>query len=247
MSPKSSVRRGALEELQPEGLTDHADATWQERKRSDFRVVVLEAVIDCLAEHGYAKTTTELVAAKARVPRGTMLHWFPNRLALIEATIDYAFFRRMENFLDKLAELTEEERVTLNLGIQVSWRQYFTKEYRAYLELHIAARTDPELRVVFFPRAKRYDAVWRREVARAMPEWSKDMETLDRAGEFVRATLEGLALNSDVWDDTGHQETLIAFVSKLALAIREKELTFPKKARQRAVRSRPAPKRRAKP
>lgn len=224
-----------LAELQPEGLASD-DASWQERKRSDFRIAVLEAVIDCLAEHGYSATTTELVAAKARVSRGTMLHRFPTRQSLIEAATEYAFFRRMQNFLNGVHALSEEERVNQNLGIHVSWRQYFTREYRAHLELHIAAKTDAELRRVFIPRAKLYDQIWRREVAKAFPEWGKDTELLDRTCEFVRATLEGVALNSDIWDDPDHLETLVQFVADTALALRDKKLKFRRKPRAKAAK-----------
>jgi AcrR family transcriptional regulator len=226
--------KSALNELEPEGLAP-ADESWQERKRSEFRIVVLEAVITCLAESGYAKTTTELIAAEARVSRGTMLHRFPTRQALIEAAIEYAFFKRMQNLVAALNALTEEERVQQNLGIVRSWEQYSTTAYRAYLELHIAAKTDGDLRKIFVPRAKLYDRIWRREIFRVFPEWSKDKETLERCSEFVRAALEGLALNSDVWDDPEHQQLIIQLVADTAIALRDKSLKL-----RKPLKSRPA-------
>jgi AcrR family transcriptional regulator len=229
--------KSALNELEPEGLAP-ADESWQERKRSEFRIAVLEAVITCLAENGYANTTTELVAAKARVSRGTMLHRFPTRQALIEAAIEYAFFKRMQNLLTALNALTEEERVRQNLGIARSWEQYSTIAYRAYLELHIAAKTDAELRRVFIPRAKLYDRIWRREIFKMFPEWSKDKETLDRCSEFVRGALEGLALNSDVWDDPEHLQIVIQLVSDTAIALRDKTLKFRKPAKVKSLKAR---------
>ena len=227
--------KSALTELEPEGLVP-ADESWQERKRSEFRVVVLEAVITCLAESGYAKTTTELIAAKARVSRGTMLHRFPTRQALIEAAIEYAFFKRMQNLVSALNALTEDERVQQNLGIVRSWEQYSTTAYRAYLELHIASKTDADLRKIFVPRAKLYDRIWRREIFRVFPEWSKDKETLDRCSEFVRAALEGLALNSDVWDDPEHQELIIQLVADTAIALRDKSLKLRKPTKSRLAK-----------
>lgn len=227
----------ALAELEPEGLTP-ADESWQERKRSEFRVTVLEAVITCLAEDGYANTTTERVAARARVSRGTMLHRFPSRQALIEAAIEYAFFKRMQNFIADLNTLSEEERVLQNLGVMRSWEQYFSTAYRAYLELHIAAKTDEGLRKVFLPRAKLYDRIWRREVFRVFPEWSKDKETLDRCSEFVRAALEGLALNSDIWDDPDQLQVIVQLVSDTAIALRDKTLKLRKPAKVKPAKAR---------
>ncbi len=157
-----------------------------------------------------------------------MLHRFPTRQNLIEAAIEYAFFKRMKNFLAAIHSLTDEERIQQNLGISVSWRHYLTTEYRAYLELHMAARTDEELRKVFIPRAKLYDRIWRREVTRAFPEWAKDGDLLDRTCEFVRAALEGLALNTDIWSDPQNFETVVQFVSDTAIALRDKKLRFRK-------------------
>ena len=219
--------KSVFDELEPEGIAP-ADESWQERKRSEFRIAVLEAAITCLAESGYAKTTTELIAAKARVSRGTMLHRFPTRQALIEAAMEYAFFKRMQNLVTALNALTEDERVQQNLGIVRSWEQYSSSSYRAYLELHIASKTDEDLRRVFIPRAKLYDRIWRREIFRFFPEWSKDKETLDRCSEFVRAALEGLALNSDVWDDPEHLQTVIQLVADTAIALRDKSLKLRK-------------------
>ena len=89
-------------------------------------------------------------------------------------------------------------------------------------------RSDEELRRVFIPRAKLYDRIWRREIFRFFPEWSKDRETLDRCSEFVRAALEGLALNSDVWDDPEHLQTVIQLVADTAIALRDKSLKLRK-------------------
>ena len=142
--------------------------------------------------------------------------------------MEYAFFKRMQNLVTALSALTEDERVQQNLGIVRSWEQYSSSSYRAYLELHIASKTAEDLRRVFIPRAKLYDRIWRREIFRFFPEWSKDKETLDRCSEFVRAALEGLALNSDVWDDPEHLQTVIQLVADTAIALRDKSLKLRK-------------------
>ncbi len=154
-----------------------------------------------------------------------MLHRFPTRRALIEAAIEYAFFRRMQNVLAEVKKLTDDQRINQGLGIRIIWGQYATREYRAYLELHVAAKTDPDLREAFVPRAKLYDEIWRREVGGAFPEWvATGSETLDRVSVFVRATLEGLALNSDVWDSPELTEPLLQLLGNVARMIRDHRL-----------------------
>ena len=65
----------ALAELEPEGLAADGNG-WQQRKSAQTRVAILEAAIDCLAKHGYARTTTQLIAQVAEISRGAMLEDF---------------------------------------------------------------------------------------------------------------------------------------------------------------------------
>jgi AcrR family transcriptional regulator len=107
-----------LAELEPEGLAPEG-AGWQQRKSSETRVVILEAAIDCLAREGYARTTTQQIAKVARVSRGAMLHHDATKQALVGAVIDYTFFRRMEQFVARISELSDEARVRDQAGIEL--------------------------------------------------------------------------------------------------------------------------------
>lgn len=215
--------QSSLMDLEPEGFA-RPDAGLQQRRSAETRIAILEATIDCLAEYGYARTTTLLVASKARASRGAMLHHYPTKQALIEATIEYSFYQRMKNYIANISTLTDEQRVYDNAGIRLSWRQYQSREYKAYLELHVAARTDAELREMFLPRARLYDRIWREEVCRAFPEWGHDIELLHRASEFTRATLEGLMLNNDIWDNQVAEDFIVELVAKTLLMLRDGKL-----------------------
>ncbi|NYH93775.1 TetR/AcrR family transcriptional regulator [Novosphingobium marinum] len=221
--PRSAA---ALSTLAPQGLP-RKDAGLQERRSAETRQVILEATIRCLARHGYSKTTTTLVASEARASRGAMLHHYPTRQALIAATIEYAFYKRMKTFIATIRSLSESDRIERNKGIFLELRSLQSEEYQAYLELHVAARTDPELRDVFFPRAKRYDAVWRDEIAKAFPEWTELGEAFPRACELTRATLEGLMLNRDIWDDPANERVVVELLSRILTMIREGRIEVP--------------------
>ena len=66
----------ALAQLEPNGL-DAEGQNWQQRKSIQTRLAILEAAIDCLQEHGFARTTTQLIAQTAGISRGAMLHTTP--------------------------------------------------------------------------------------------------------------------------------------------------------------------------
>lgn len=195
------VRR-LMAHFEPAGLGAEGPG-WQQRKSSQTRVAILEAAIDCLAKHGYARATTQLIAEIAEISRGAMLHHYPTKADLIEAIIAYSFYKRIEMLASGVEALSDNQRVKEFTGLEVLWDSYFTREYKAYLELNIAARTDSEVRDVFIPHARRFSQVWRDEGIRIFPEWARDPARLLVASDLAEALMEGLALNIDIWNDPG--------------------------------------------
>ena len=49
---------------------------WQAQKSASTRTQIIEAAIKCFIECGYSRTTTTLIAEKAGLSRGAMLHHF---------------------------------------------------------------------------------------------------------------------------------------------------------------------------
>ncbi|MGZ4524496.1 MAG: TetR/AcrR family transcriptional regulator, partial [Mycobacteriaceae bacterium] len=58
--------------------------TQVERSR-ETRLKLMNAVVECLVEHGWSGTTTALVSARAGVSRGAQLHHFASRGDLVAA------------------------------------------------------------------------------------------------------------------------------------------------------------------
>src|SRR5271155_2174679 len=55
----------------------------QAERRTATREALLDATIDCLAEEGYAKTTTRRIAERAHVTPGALQHHFSTRAELL--------------------------------------------------------------------------------------------------------------------------------------------------------------------
>jgi len=49
----------------------------QEERRASTRARLLDATVECLVDHGYAATTTTVIAERAGVSRGAQLHHYP--------------------------------------------------------------------------------------------------------------------------------------------------------------------------
>ncbi len=215
-----------LATLEPEGL-DTQGQGWQQRKSIQTRIAILEAAIDCLERQGYARTTTQMIAQTARISRGAMLHHYATKQDLVEAVIDYTFYRRMEQFVSHIGELSEVARVREQAGIELYWQSVLTREYAAYLELSMAARTDLELKEIFLPKARRFVEVERETVLKAFPEWQDKLPVYELAMDFCIAAMEGLLLNREVWDDRPRRALLRTFIGQAILALREGRLPMP--------------------
>lgn len=215
-------RTDPLAELQPAGIAP-VDAGLQQRKSAETRLTILDAAIKCLAQSGYARTTTQLIAKVAKVSRGAMLHHYATKQALIEAVTDYAFYRHMERFIGAVAALSDRARTEQNVGIRLDWQIYLSDEYSAYLELMVAARTDEELRTMFIPKARRHDRVWREQLIKVFPEWAGDHVLLDKSRRLVQAVMSGMVLNRDTWNDPVMEDAVLEMLSSLLIGVRDSD------------------------
>jgi len=214
-----------LSAFEPGGVA--LDGGWQQRKSAQTRVVILEAAIDCLEAHGYSRMTTQLIAKRAEISRGAMLHHYATKQELVASLIDYVMYKRMQQFIARIRALSEEARVQQHAGIELYWESLLTREFTSYPELSLAARTDPELREIFLPRARQYDRVERDEILRAFPEWKARPKSYRLAMDYCIATMEGLLLNRDIWDDRGRRLLLRQFVSQSILKLRDGDWPMP--------------------
>jgi len=217
-----------LKQLEPEGLAAEGPK-WQQLKSSQTRTAILEAAIDCLERYGYSQTTMQTIAEVAKISRGAMTHHYASKRELISAVIDYLFYKRMEAFIGRIRTLTERQRVDENLGIEQAWEGYITREYRAYLELTIAARSDDELSRLFLPKARRYDRILRTEQLRVFPEWRNKPELLEHASDVCQAMFEGLVLTGPIWKSPEREAMARAILALVIRQLRDGELLLPNK------------------
>lgn len=81
--------------------------------RSAARVErLLDAAEEVFEEVGYDAATTNLVAARADVPVGTLYRWFPDKGALAEALTDRYIQELLGMYDDLLADLTPSEHMS---------------------------------------------------------------------------------------------------------------------------------------
>ncbi|MEZ5997918.1 MAG: TetR/AcrR family transcriptional regulator [Hyphomonas sp.] len=127
----------------------HAPTTpHQARRRNsrgeETRRALIGACVACLHERGYAATSIETVMTKAGVSRGSVLHQFPTRLALMAATIEAAMQDMIADTRARYDKVPDPVDQLLQMS-RLFWETQQTPEAIAVTEVLMAARWDADL------------------------------------------------------------------------------------------------------
>lgn len=186
-------------------------ATTQSRAEAT-RAKLQAATVESLAECGYSGTSTQEVCRRAGVSRGTMLHHYPNRTALLLAALDSILGDRVAHFV---SARQGKARMTPRALVQELWAEWQGPVYAAWLELAVAARTEPELRDPMRETMARFESEIRfafDELVDTGPLPSPIAETLPF---LVFAIFNGLAVGAS-YEQPGHSDPVIEAVEMLA-------------------------------
>ncbi|WJR34232.1 helix-turn-helix domain containing protein [Mycobacteroides immunogenum] len=118
----------------------------QEERSAAMRARLLEATIDCLVEFGYSGTTTSRIASRAGVTRGALIHHFQSKSELMAESVRHLAFKRTQAVLEELMAM-DQSADPIERYLDVLWRIHQGPLFIAVVELLIAARTEPDLRV----------------------------------------------------------------------------------------------------
>jgi AcrR family transcriptional regulator len=153
---------------------------WQAQKSASTRLQIVEAALRCFVELGYARTTTTVIAEKAGLSRGAMLHHFPSKIDIVRAAVEHLHAKRLKAFRKSIDRLARDD-TRARKSLEAYWEHVRHPMYVAFLELWIAARTDPELKGILQPAQEAFDGEWYRTAVDLWPEWSDSGENFDLA------------------------------------------------------------------
>jgi AcrR family transcriptional regulator len=177
----------------------------QERSRATQRRL-LEATVECLAEHGWSGTTTTLIVRKAGVSRGAALHHYPTKAALVLAAVEHLAGRRAEQIRVDAGQLPPGR---IDQVIDLLAAAFTGPLYVAALEVWIAGRSEPELRRALVSLEARVG----RELHRLAVDLLRADDSQPPVREAVQATLDllrGLGVANLLSDDSERRRTILA-------------------------------------
>jgi len=112
----------------------------QDRSRTTVEAI-LEAAIDLLGAHGYARTSTNRIAARAGVSVGSLYQYFPNKDAIVTA-----LFERHATGIEQVVSIAMADLRRHDLPVREAFRRMLTG-FRAMHDANpkLARAVDPEL------------------------------------------------------------------------------------------------------
>jgi len=116
----------------------------QAERSAGTREALLAAAIEALHEHGYAATSTMLVAEKAGVSRGAMLHQFRTKADLMTFVVEAVFEEELERYGEYLNGIADPKRRLLAYP-EMGWEVLSRPSGVAVLEIMQGSRSDPQL------------------------------------------------------------------------------------------------------
>lgn len=137
----------------------------QQERSAATRAKVLEAAFESLLERGYGATTVGEVQLRAGVARGTLLHHFPTRGALMAGVVEDIIERRLR-VLTAAGPSADAAAASWDEVVDLIWDELQQPPFAAALELWVAARTDPGLRQALLPLQERIFGTVHRSVTR---------------------------------------------------------------------------------
>lgn len=164
---------------------------WHTRER------ILDAAVTCLGEEGYSAATTSRIQALAGVSRGSLLHHFPSRDALLIAAVQRLLEARTDDLGIEAAE-------SIDHAIEKVWATFDSPLFRATVQLWAAAQNDAELAAALAPREHEFGAVIRRSMRRL---FGSEVAGHPRFAEFIAillTSMRGAALTY-AFEDRDHR------------------------------------------
>lgn len=176
----------------------------QGERREATRSALLAAAIDCLAEEGFAGTTTPAVCGRAGVSQGALFNHFPTKGDLLASAAEHLFAHLVDEFRVGLARFAgAQDRA--EAAVRRLWEIFQQPRLHAAFELYNAARTDPELALRLAPVARRHGENLHR-LARQLFPAAAARPDFDAVVSLVVMALQGAALGSLADREAGRRE-----------------------------------------
>ena len=169
--------------------------------------------------------------------RGAQLHHFPTKAALLAAAVEHVLQRRMREFAEVLADVAPRMD-QLDVAVDVVWTMFQGPAFIAWVELWVAARTDPDLAATMADVDRRFtDESRLMFVEMASGIGPNDPRQLELARDFAFAVMTGVALQRLVPRGQRPASELLDILKAVARSMMIEQSVMPRRVMRSGRRS----------
>jgi AcrR family transcriptional regulator len=165
----------------------------QAERTAETRSKLIEATLECLIERGYAGTTTLAVCKRAGVSHGSLLHHFGKREVLLGAALECVYDRLRARVVAGLESLPHGD-ARVEAMVELMWDAFGARQFKAVLELWLAAANQPDVSWAVWPEARAFDAGNAPLAEQLFPELSEQVPDFHVYVSLLFQTLQGMGL-----------------------------------------------------
>lgn len=172
----------------------------QAERSAATRGRLVDAAIGCLVDRGYAGTTTLAVCRRAGVSHGSLLHHYGTRERLLGAALDAVYARLRSRAVRGLEALPGGE-ARVEALVELLWHAFGAPEFKAVVELWLAAANQPAVSWEVWPGARAFDDAILPLAARLFPEVAARLPEFPVYVSLLFQALQGMGLARASWPD----------------------------------------------
>lgn len=167
----------------------------------ETRQRIIDAVVRVIVDEGYGAATIERILSGASVSRGSLLHQFPNRIALMVTTAEWAMDAMLASSQRSAASISDAfERLVAYSHI--TWAVHNEPSGLTVMDLLLAARWDRDLAQALQPVALRIE----QDIQRGLLDLAREAGLPDPSayipqGWVIVATTRGLMTEMSIGVD----------------------------------------------
>lgn len=168
---------------------------------------LIRATIAALDERGFSATSISVVQARAGVSRGALMHHFSTRNALMAATAEHL----LQAAIRPTRQRSDDHGSSIQELIEFYWQRVVnTAEGRAFIEILLACRTDPELNDTLEQLFSTWDAQISAAAQTRFISLGSDAEDAALLWSIGRAFLRGMIVHAQFTKDPDHINRMIS-------------------------------------
>lgn len=191
----------------------------QAERSAETQRKIIDAAIAILHRVGYGGTTTGLIADKAGVSRGAMLHQYRTKVDLMLAVVSEVYQRETTEYRERGAQFASPRERFYQFP-NLMWDVLTRPSAIAVLEIMMGSRSDKALAARLAPLQRQIEASSRATVERILNEGDfPDLPEFNAMRRLFVAAVRGLSIDLMLIKDRAELDEAIKLLSRFLRAL----------------------------